>query len=490
MYHCDEVRVFEEAWKALLSNFNIADNPWLMSIYELKEKWAACYMKDSKTLGIRSTQLNESINSFIKNCTNPKWDINQFLEAFEQAVVDKRYNELKSDFNSRQKLPRLILKSSTMLQQLSQVHTPPLFDLFQQEYDLRDATCIKERQERKIKEDDDATIVFDYVITRIDKKGEWTLTFEPPREEKEATITCSCKKFEQWGILCCHALRILYDHDIKLLPHTYISKRWTREARCGVVYDNKGKEIEVDPKLECSNPYKQLCPMLIKLASDASECPETFFMVHQAVLELSNKVSALLIKHSSNGVTNEGDIDNDDGKNDGQRIGFKKRECKKIDKSWETQNTLEIASSSTLVQHDKPTSLSVQHGLVMSCTAVPVQYNPPISNIPVQMQHGSGTSCALLPMQYGPPVSNTPIPVQYGISVSNSLPPMQYGPSMSNTPMPMQHGPLISNTHELGQMPLTTLMMSPVDYNVKSLEALEFSQAFNKGSQMNLNPPR
>ncbi|XP_028764368.1 protein FAR1-RELATED SEQUENCE 5-like [Neltuma alba] len=41
MYHCEEKIVFEESWKELLLKYNAADNPWLMSIYELKEKWAA-----------------------------------------------------------------------------------------------------------------------------------------------------------------------------------------------------------------------------------------------------------------------------------------------------------------------------------------------------------------------------------------------------------------------------------------------------------------
>ncbi|XP_028791762.1 protein FAR1-RELATED SEQUENCE 3-like [Neltuma alba] len=157
----------------------------------------------------------------------------------------------------------------------------------------------------------DDAIVFDCVINRVDEKGEWRLTFKPSREENEATITCSCKKFEKWGILCCHALRILYDHDVKLLPHKYILKRWTRQARCGVVYDNKGMEIDVDPKLECSNRYRQLCPMRIKLASDASECLKTFFMVQKAVEKLSKKVFELLIKQSSDAVDSECGVDSE-----------------------------------------------------------------------------------------------------------------------------------------------------------------------------------
>ena len=279
MYGIEEEQMFEESWKALLQKYNVEDNSWLTSIYNLKEKWATCYMKNSMTLGMRSTQLSESINSFIKSSTDPDMNIYKCLRAFERVLVDKRYNELKSDFNSRQKLPNLLVKSSPMLQHLSQVYTPPIFNLFQQEYDLRDATCIKEKKERKMNEDDDI-IIFDYLITRVDKRGEWKLTFEPSKEDKESNITCSCKKFEHWGILCCHALRIFNDHDVKILPSKYILKRWTKEARFGIVYDTKGLEIEVDPKLECTNQYNRLCLMFNKLANDASECPEAFSLVY------------------------------------------------------------------------------------------------------------------------------------------------------------------------------------------------------------------
>ena len=60
----------------------------------------------------------------------------------------------------------------------------PIFNLFQQEYDLRDTTYLKEKKERKINEDDD-TILFDYLITRVDKKEERRLTFEPSKEDND-----------------------------------------------------------------------------------------------------------------------------------------------------------------------------------------------------------------------------------------------------------------------------------------------------------------
>ena len=193
MYHCWDEDEFEEAWQALLQKQDMKENSWLVSMYQIKEKWATCHMKNSRTLGMRSTQISESVNASVKSCTHAKLDINQFIQQFEQVLEDKRYNELKSDFEALDKLPRLILQSSSMLRQLSDVYTRPIFNLYQQQCDLRDATYIKERKERKIIMDvDDSITMFDYVITIDGSKREHSLTFDPLTE----TITCSCKKFE------------------------------------------------------------------------------------------------------------------------------------------------------------------------------------------------------------------------------------------------------------------------------------------------------
>ena len=63
-------------------------------------------------------------------------------------------------------------------------------------------------------------------------------------------VSCSCRLFERNGILCRHALK---GHDlmnIKLLSERYILKRWTQDARSGIVQDMHGKDIVENPKLD------------------------------------------------------------------------------------------------------------------------------------------------------------------------------------------------------------------------------------------------
>ncbi|XP_028801512.1 protein FAR1-RELATED SEQUENCE 5-like [Neltuma alba] len=81
MFAIEDKSQFEETWASLISSFNLEDNLWMKSIYEIKEKWAWCYMKYYITLGIRSTQISESVNADIKSVTNPSHNIDEFFKS-------------------------------------------------------------------------------------------------------------------------------------------------------------------------------------------------------------------------------------------------------------------------------------------------------------------------------------------------------------------------------------------------------------------------
>ncbi|XP_073030788.1 protein FAR-RED IMPAIRED RESPONSE 1-like [Primulina eburnea] len=130
MYGIDDETQIEEAWIVILAQYNIHGNTWLQSIYGIKER-TACYMKKAFTLGMRSTQLSESVNFDIKICTKLNLDIMQFFKHFEQVLENKKYNELMCEFETCQKLSRLKLESSRMLGLLSEIYTPTVFNLFQ-----------------------------------------------------------------------------------------------------------------------------------------------------------------------------------------------------------------------------------------------------------------------------------------------------------------------------------------------------------------------
>ncbi|XP_042509203.1 uncharacterized protein LOC122084844 [Macadamia integrifolia] len=143
------------------------------------------------------------------------------LEQNSWVVNAKRDNELKTEFDSRDKLPRNIVRMSLVIKQAGDVYTPYIFERFQEH----------------------------------------------------------CRKYETFGILCCHSLKVLDVFDIKCIPDTYILRRWTRAARSMVVEDHKVKQVVEDVNLDCIQRYKYLCPQLVKIALQASNSVEGFALI-------------------------------------------------------------------------------------------------------------------------------------------------------------------------------------------------------------------
>lgn len=56
-------------------------------------------------------------------------------------------------------------------------------------------------------------------------------------------ISCSRKLFQSMGILCRHALKVFYLHNFTNLLECYLLKRWTKEAKKGLVVGNCTAEL-------------------------------------------------------------------------------------------------------------------------------------------------------------------------------------------------------------------------------------------------------
>ena len=205
-------------------------------------------MKNVFTLGMRSTQLSESLNSDLKRHFKSDFDIIRFLKHFERLVEDKRNNEPNSEFESRKKLPRIKMRTP-MLIQASKLYTPVIFEAFQGEYERSMAACTMALEGDH-----------EYLVSIGSFDGTCTLEkeYKVIGDPVEQTSTCSCGQFSRIGILCAHALKVLDLMNIKSLPTQYVLKRWTREARSGTIHDSKGRDIIDNPKLDEMIHYKNM----------------------------------------------------------------------------------------------------------------------------------------------------------------------------------------------------------------------------------------
>ncbi|XP_024200369.2 protein FAR1-RELATED SEQUENCE 1-like isoform X5 [Rosa chinensis] len=113
-----------------------------------------------------------------------------------------------------------------MLRRAAKVYTIKMFQLFEIEF----VGCMGVRLKEAFKRDE----VHSYEAIEDGKQSVHKIQYNSISFD----ISCSCKCFESLGILCRHALKVFDINNITVLPTQYILKRWTREAKKGIVVSN------------------------------------------------------------------------------------------------------------------------------------------------------------------------------------------------------------------------------------------------------------
>ena len=168
-----------------------------------------------------------------------------------------------------------------MLNQVAIVYMPKLFDLFQTEVEEVMALSILERN---------VSQTHSYVVGVFNQYGKYEVMWNPLDE----TLSCSCRKFESFGILCRHGLKVLDVLDIKLIPNKYIMKRWRRDAKDGSERNCTTHNIKPDTRLDW---YRDLCPKYIQLVNEACETKEGHNILSLAIADLKkNFVTSRIAK--------------------------------------------------------------------------------------------------------------------------------------------------------------------------------------------------
>ncbi|XP_028109693.1 protein FAR1-RELATED SEQUENCE 5-like [Camellia sinensis] len=256
-----------EAWNSLIDKYNLQENEWMKRTWRKREQWAHVYMK---------------------------W-----------IVVDKRYEEISAIYDSRQKLPRMKLKKSPILIQVRSLYTPPIFDLFHCELDT--SLCCQVKQFHELEGEVKCVIGLygngkEYIVEgRVEVIG---LRGEKSCQE----IHCTCKKFENFGILYSHAIKALDRMNVMKIPERYILGRWRLDAKDCEVEEKNVVVDEDDPKLLILARYRDLCPRMVKLATQASMHKPAYQLVDEGIKELCVKVNNMMKGVGSFG-TNELDVD-------------------------------------------------------------------------------------------------------------------------------------------------------------------------------------
>lgn len=204
---------------------------------------------------MKSTQRCESMNSVLKRYLKSKHNLYRFYQHYERLLHDRRRIEAASEFSTKYCHINPSL-SNRILNHAASVYTLTVFKVVQSEH-LNLVTCVVVK-------------VVQCFTTKI-----CTIQVDQPNhshtgkyDPSNNLLDCSWKEFNDMGILCCHAFRVLDHFHVIELPSQYILKRWTKEAK--VACNKEGSIIDVDPNVALAKGNNKICFAFRRLASAAA----------------------------------------------------------------------------------------------------------------------------------------------------------------------------------------------------------------------------
>ena len=225
VYDHDYEDDFLDAWDNMLDKYDLKNNRWLQRQFELMEKWALVYGRKTFCADMSTTQRSKSMKSQIKRYIANNYDLLHFFCHFQMLVDDRRFEELRVDFKATQSRPSLEYLVE-ILKHAASIYTPTVFKLFNHKLWIT--------WDCELHKDGEVRTVVKYKIISPRKSHQRIIQFH----SLASTMMCSCNKFEFVGILCAHALKVLFLQNCKRVPYQDILKRWTKDANDGFAMNN------------------------------------------------------------------------------------------------------------------------------------------------------------------------------------------------------------------------------------------------------------
>jgi zinc finger SWIM domain-containing protein 3 len=213
VYQSMTVEEFEELWNHTITSHHLEENEWLANLYKERERWVLAFLNSNFFTRMSSTQLLESMNAFFDGYLHSFTTLKVFVEQFENAMRNKVENEILSDFECfKGKLE--CSSSSPMEKQIQEACTHEIFKRVRIEFSGKQGCIVKEvvRGGKEVKykiQDEVVTMRF----------------FEVRFSSSECLVSCVCRMFEFKSILCRHALFVLFQKSVTVLPDRYILDR-------------------------------------------------------------------------------------------------------------------------------------------------------------------------------------------------------------------------------------------------------------------------
>ncbi|KAJ8762411.1 hypothetical protein K2173_007571 [Erythroxylum novogranatense] len=276
----DTIDEFETCWESLLRGYDLEQSEWLQSMYEARQHWVPVYLRDVFFGEMYIMQGSDSISSYFDGYINASTNVQILLKQYENAIANRYEKEVKADYDTINALP--VLKTpSPMEKQAADLYTRKIFTKFQ----------------------DELVETLAYAATVIDDMGS-TITFRVAKFDEdykahlirfnvfEKRASCSCQMFEFSGIICRHILAVFRVTNVLTLPSRYILKRWTKNAKSGVILDGHHCRPFSNSLGSFAARSGSLCREAMKYVEDGARSEHLYNVAINALHEAVKKIAA------------------------------------------------------------------------------------------------------------------------------------------------------------------------------------------------------
>ncbi|XP_021997038.1 protein FAR1-RELATED SEQUENCE 5-like [Helianthus annuus] len=185
---------FETEWHSIMSTFGLENHEWLKDMYDLRFDWIPAYYHGEDLAGLmRTTSRCESENYFFGQICNPRCTLVEFFTHFETAMDIQRHKHRRNDHDTRY-IECKPWSDFVLEKQASEIYTQTIFKDIQIEINAAITKCMSKSV--------DTVGDFQYFEIK-DFRQPCTSFFKVQysKEEDGLSINCSCKGFEQFGIV-------------------------------------------------------------------------------------------------------------------------------------------------------------------------------------------------------------------------------------------------------------------------------------------------
>uniref|UniRef100_A0ACD5UM77 Uncharacterized protein n=1 Tax=Avena sativa TaxID=4498 RepID=A0ACD5UM77_AVESA len=222
---------FDKEWQEMTQQFHLEGNDWLNKLYEVRTQWAPVYVKDSFWAGMSVTDRNDSAADYFDGWLTSGTSVKMFVEQYEAAVRSKLEKESYEDSQSSQMRPPM-MTGLPLEEQAAKMYTIEIFQMFLNEighsfhcnYNILDRT------------NSGVTYIVSEHVNGT-KKVDYKVAYDNVEED----IWCLCRLFQFKGVLCRHALTVLRQELVPMIPPKYIIHRWCKD--CKQTYSSMSRDV-------------------------------------------------------------------------------------------------------------------------------------------------------------------------------------------------------------------------------------------------------